>query len=232
VLGLGVFAVAAHATMKGVLVPLRVALSGVTLPFGGAISALPGGALLWSAAIILPAMALICCSGAPRRHLVLAALLGLLVPLGWLGTGFVLFDGFDPVPLETLSFTAPMANTLYWGIAASAVPARFGTGLIGGVLLGALVASLAGRRFRWQSFETPAQTGRALTGAVLMGVGGVLAGGCTIGAGLSGVPTLGVAALLALAAIVAGALATNRVLNASYGVSGGSSATPPARQPA
>ncbi len=49
-------------------------------------------------------------------------------------------------------------------------------------------------------------------GAVLMGIGGVLAGGCTVGAGLSGVPTLSLAAILALGAIAAGAMATDRAL--------------------
>jgi len=43
-------------------------------------------------------------------------------------------------------------------------------------------------------------------------VGGVLAGGCTVGAGLAGVPTLSVAALLALAAIVAGGYGMGRAL--------------------
>lgn len=46
-----------------------------------------------------------------------------------------------------------------------------------------------------------------------MGFGGVLAGGCTIGAGLSGISVLSVAATLALAAMVAGALATHAILS-------------------
>ena len=45
-----------------------------------------------------------------------------------------------------------------------------------------------------------------LVGAVLMGVGGVVAMGCMIGQGISGVSTLSLGSLLALAAIVAGAL--------------------------
>lgn len=64
-----------------------------------------------------------------------------------------------------------------------------------------------------------------------MGVGGVLAGGCTIGAGLSGVATLSSAAALALIAIMLGAKLTDRLLSASSAGSAGSSATP-AAQPA
>ena len=63
-----------------------------------------------------------------------------------------------------------------------------------------------------QSFESPAQTLRYTAGAALMGVGGVLAGGCTIGAGLSGSAHLSIAALLALGFIVLGALAARTML--------------------
>ncbi len=228
-----VFAIAAHATLKGVIAPIRTSLGSVTLSLGDAASlaALPGGAWLWSAAIALPALALACCSGGRRRDIALAGLLGLLVPLGWVGTGFVLQDAFDPIAMETLNFTSSMADTLFWGVAATSISASFGTGLVGGVLAGALISSLLARRFRWQSFEGPAQTGRYLAGGVLMGLGGVLAGGCTVGAGLSGIPTLGISALLALAAIGLGAIATDRAvaLIPSRAGSGASPTIPQAR---
>jgi uncharacterized protein len=212
-----VFAIAAHATLKGVLAPVRTTLGSVTLPMGEAVSlaALPGGALLWTALLAATALLVALRSGAKPLHLGLAVLLGLLVPAAWVGTGFVLFDDFDPIALESLSFTAPYADTLFWTIASTSISAGFGTGLLGGTLAGALLSSLAGRRFAWASFDSPAQTGRYAGGAVLMGVGGVLAGGCTVGAGLAGIPTLSVAALLALAAIATGALVTDRALRGS-----------------
>ncbi len=154
-------------------------------------------------------------SGARPLHLGLAALLGLLVPAGWVGTGFLLYDDFDPIALESLSFTAPFADTLFWSIASTSISAGFGVGLIGGTLAGALVSSLASGRFQWQSFTSPRQTGRYALGAALMGIGGVLAGGCTVGAGLAGIPTLSVAALLALGAIAGGAIVTGRALGGS-----------------
>jgi uncharacterized membrane protein YedE/YeeE len=229
VLVLVVFALTAHATLKGVLAPLRQALATLTLPLGDA-AALPAP---WAAALALALLGWAALSGARRAHLGGAALLGLLVPLGWVGTGFVLYDDFDPIALESLSFTAPAADTLFWAAASSAVPARFGVGLMGGVLAGAAALALISGRFRWQSFESPAQTGRYLAGAVLMGFGGVLAGGCTVGAGLAGVPTLGISALLALGAIAAGGIAADRALARFSGSSSGSaapSATPPAPQ--
>ncbi|WP_027258385.1 YeeE/YedE family protein [Leisingera aquimarina] len=228
-----VFAVAAHATLKGVLAPFRTALGSFTLPMGEQISlaALPGGALPWSAAITAAALLLALRSGNRAPALAGAALIGLLVPLAWAGTGFVLFDEFDPIAMESLSFTSPAADTLFFVIASSSIPAGFGPGLIGGVLLGALMASLFSGSFRWQSFETPRQTGRYLAGAVLMGAGGVLAGGCTVGAGLAGIPTLSLAALLALAFIALGGIGMNALLNAASSGSAESPATP-SQQPA
>ncbi|MDF1873043.1 YeeE/YedE family protein [Vannielia sp.] len=223
-----IFAIAAHATLKGVFAPLRTTLGAVTLPLGDAASlaALPGGA--WLAAGLIAAAALIFAlrSGARPTTLALGALVGALVPLAWVGTGYILYDDFDPIALESLSFTSPAAESLFWSVASSSIPAGFGTGLLGGVVLGALIAALVSREFRWQSFESPAQTGRYLAGAVLMGVGGVLAGGCSVGAGLSGVSTLSVAAVLALVAIVAGGAIAARLLNAASFGSVEPSATP------
>jgi hypothetical protein len=181
------------------------------------LAALPGGALVWTALIAATALGVALRSGAGFGSLSLAALLGLLVPLGWVGTGFILLDEFDPIAMESLSFTAPAADTLFYTIASTSIPAGFGVGLVGGVLIGALAASLLFGSFRWQSFDSPRQTGRYLSGAALMGVGGVLAGGCTVGAGLSGVPTLSIAALLAILSIAAGALGVNALLGRSTG---------------
>ncbi len=208
-----VFAITAHATLVGVLAPARVALGGVTVPLGEmtSLAALPGGALVWTAALAAAALVIAARAGARPLHLGLALLLGLLVPLGWAGTGYIFYDDFDPVALESLSFTAPVADTLFWTIASTSISPGFGVGLIGGTFAGALLAAVLGGRFRWQSFEAAAQTGRYGAGAVLMGAGGVLAGGCTIGAGLAGVPTLSVAALLALASIVAGGWIAGRL---------------------
>ncbi|MDN5789086.1 YeeE/YedE thiosulfate transporter family protein, partial [Pseudorhodobacter sp.] len=149
----------------------------------------------------------------PLRSVALGVLIGALVPLAWVGTGFVLLDEFDPITMESLSFTSPLADALFWSIASTSVAAGFGIGLFGGTVVGALLSSLASRRFQWQSFATPNETGRYLTGGVLMGIGGVLAGGCTVGAGLAGIPTLSVAALLALGSIALGAMLADRALS-------------------
>jgi uncharacterized membrane protein YedE/YeeE len=122
-------------------------------------------------------------------------------------------DEFDPIVMQSLSFTAPAADLLFWTVASSAIPAGFGVGLILGVVLGAAATSLSKREFQWQSLETPKQTGRYFLGGTLMGVGGVLAGGCTVGAGLAGIASLSIAALLALASIALGGWAIRALLS-------------------
>lgn len=205
-----VFAITAHATLKGVLAPVRTSLGSVTLPLDSA--ALPGNPLLWTALIAIVALFFALRSGNKPITLALAALIGALVPLAWVGTGFVLYDDFDPIAMESLSFTSPAADSIFYTVASTAVSANFGAGLLGGVVVGALLAALLSGGFEWQSFDSPRQTGRYMTGAVLMGLGGVLAGGCTVGAGLAGIPTLSLAAILALASIIAGGLVAQRAL--------------------
>ncbi len=207
-----VFAVTAHAAMKGVLAPLREALDPASVPGGGtSLAALPGGEV-WPLGLALALAVFAIRSAARATHLAMAGAIGLLVPLGWIGTGFLLLDDFDPIPLQSMGFTGPMAATLFWTVAATSIPAGFGTGLVAGVVAGSLAAALAAGEFRWQSLEGPRQTGRYLAGAAMMGVGGVLAGGCTVGAGLSGVSTASLAALLALAAMAVSTRAVGTML--------------------
>jgi len=121
-------------------------------------------------------------------------------------------DEFDPIVMQSLSFTAPAADLLFWTVASSAIPAGFGVGLIIGVVIGAAASALGKKEFNWQSFETPKQTGRYFLGATLMGVGGVLAGGCTVGAGLAGIASLSIAAIIALGSIALGGWAMQALL--------------------
>ncbi|MFN3207550.1 MAG: YeeE/YedE family protein [Roseovarius sp.] len=210
---IAVFVVVAHATLKGVLAPLRTTLGAVGYDFGiGSLAVLPGVvpavvALLLAAAVVLARR-----SGARPLHLAMGVVIGLVVVLGWSGTSVLLMDEFDPLPVQSLAFTLPWTDTLFYVIASTAVPAGFGVGVIGGVLAGSFLSAALRGELALQSFETPVQTLRYLAGAVLMGAGGVLAGGCTIGAGLSGSASLGISALLALGFIVLGAVAARGFL--------------------
>jgi uncharacterized membrane protein YedE/YeeE len=209
-----IFAVTAHAMLKGVLAPLRTALGSFTvdLPFAS-LGELTGGAAA-SAALAIVAAAWVIRRFRPAwHHIALGAIIGLVPVLGWVTTSVLLFDEFDPLALQSAAFTLPWTDTLFWVIASTAVPAGFGTGFIGGILAGSFVSAAVRGELQAASFENASQTVRYSLGAVLMGFGGVLAGGCTVGAGLSGASALSVAALLALASIVASAWGMSRVLN-------------------
>lgn len=213
-----IFAITAYATLRGVLASGRAAFSEATsldVAAGGSVPALlgvPGSVLLGFVALGLAA--LIWRSGARPVVLLMGAGVGLTVLAGWFATGALLFDEFDPRAAESLAFTAGASDGLFYAMASTAVGPSFAAGIIGGTLVGAFFAALFARELRLESFETPQQTLRYLAGAVLMGIGGVMAGGCTIGAGLTGVSTLALAPLVALVAIIVGAKATQLALEA------------------
>jgi uncharacterized membrane protein YedE/YeeE len=209
-----IFAVVAHATLKGVFAPLRVALGSVTVDTGlASLAELPGGAVTWGAVLVAGLVAAVAWLRPRPLHVALAAVIGLLITAGWVATGLLFFDEFEPQPVQSLAFTSTWADSLFWTVASSSIPAGFGVGLVGGVFGGAFLSALLRGELQFASFETASQTLRYAAGAALMGFGGVLAGGCTVGAGLSGVSMLSLAALVALGSIAAGALIADRALN-------------------
>jgi len=114
--------------------------------------------------------------------------------------------------MESLSFVAPVAYALDWLMFFSDTSKLLTIGIVSvaGVVVGSAAYAVPSRRFRWEGFRDAGDTGNHLVGAVLMGVGGVTALGCTVGQGLSGVSTLSLTSFIALAAIMAGAVAALR----------------------
>jgi len=110
--------------------------------------------------------------------------------------------------MEALTFTAPMAYTLDWAMFFSdkSKVLTFAVVSVFGVVTGSAVYALITRSFRWEGFGSTEDLANHLAGAVLMGVGGVTAMGCTVGQGLSGVSTLSVTSFVAVAGIMAGAV--------------------------
>ena len=76
-----------------------------------------------------------------------------------------------------------------------------------GVVAGSALVALGSRSFRWEGFRDAKDTANHLVGALMMGVGGVVAMGCTVGQGLSGISTLSAMSFIAVGAIIAGATA-------------------------
>ena len=110
--------------------------------------------------------------------------------------------------MESLSMVAPVGYALDWLLFFSDKSKLLTLGVVSvaGVAIGAFVAAVAGREFRWEGFGGVEDLSNHLVGAALMGAGGVVAMGCTVGQGLSGVSTLSLGSLLALAGIVSGAV--------------------------
>lgn len=114
--------------------------------------------------------------------------------------------------MESLTFTAPMAYAIDWLVLFSDKSKLLTTAIVSvvGVVLGSFVYAAATRSFHWEGFSSTQDTALHLVGAVLMGVGGVTAMGCTVGQGLSGLSTLSLTSLLAVTGIVVGAVAALR----------------------
>ena len=110
--------------------------------------------------------------------------------------------------MESLSFVAPIAYTLDWLMFFSdkSKVVTIGIAAVSGMLAGSLAMALAAKRFHWEGFADTEDTANHIAGAALMGFGGVLALGCTVGQGLSGLSTLAVGSMLAVGGIVGGAV--------------------------
>jgi uncharacterized membrane protein YedE/YeeE len=114
---------------------------------------------------------------------------------------------------EALSFVAPSAYTLelltLWSDRGRTL--SFGIATLLGTLVGGWASALWRREFRWEGFRDPGDLARHLGGAMLMGVGGVAALGCSIGQGVSGLSLLSAGSVIAVAGIAAGAVAALRL---------------------
>ena len=230
-----VMGLAAFATIKGLTAVIRVATVDsvvLAMPSGSSLpdwlSAAWGLPLPWTglvlglgtgAALILWALS---GRGFLQTDNLLAGLgLGLIVTAMWWVTGSLGFVAEHPETLqetflatnsgriEALSFVAPVAHTLDWLLFFSDKNKQLSVGVVAvlGVLLGSCLCALVMKNFRWEGFGGTEDLANHLVGALLMGVGGVTAMGCTIGQGLSGLSTLSLSSFVALAAIMAGAVA-------------------------
>ncbi|MBF0246527.1 MAG: YeeE/YedE family protein [Alphaproteobacteria bacterium] len=133
-------------------------------------------------------------------------IIGLLIPVGWWITGVIGFDEFSPTQLFSFTFVAPSGDAIQYLMTFTGSTINFGIAGVFGVIAGSFVMALATKTFHIEAFSGSDDMISHLTGAVMMGVGGVLALGCTIGQGVTGMSTLALGSLIALAAIIAGAV--------------------------
>jgi uncharacterized membrane protein YedE/YeeE len=231
-----VLAVTAYMTLKGILGVFRVtAIDPVAarLPSGQDLASLLAQPLGFDKKLVLAMLGLVITGGLlvfvfKAREFrtfdnVLGGLVvGLVVVGGWVLSGHVGHLAEDPVTLEekflatnsgrmeSLSFVAPQAYLLellmLWSDKSRVM--TFGIAAVLGMFAGSLAWSLATRSFRLESFRDAQDLINHLAGGVLMGFGGVLALGCTIGQGITGLSTLALGSILAFFSMIAGAAAT------------------------
>jgi uncharacterized membrane protein YedE/YeeE len=124
---------------------------------------------------------------------------------GWAATG-VFADPFaDAIRVQSLTFVAPVARAVFAFSAAEGTIVEFGTMSVFGVVAGAALSAARAGEFRWEAFDDQREMRRHMAGAALMGLGGVLAGGCTIGQGLSAGSLLAVSWPVAVLGMILGA---------------------------
>lgn len=214
-----VFGAVAYATLRGILAPLRIdVLEQVAIAVPGSVQGDLPSVLKWLGAgdlrLALGITASTVLIGAvviDRRlrrspRLLLAGLtLGLGVVLGWWATG-VAVDEFAVNPrAQSLTFVSPVGRALYAVLTTPAGLLDFGVGTIVGVVCGSFASALFDAEFRWEAFDDHHEMRRHLLGAVFMGGGGILAGGCTIGQGISAGSMMALSWPLAIGGMMIGA---------------------------
>jgi uncharacterized membrane protein YedE/YeeE len=142
---------------------------------------------------------------AERAMIGWGASVGAAVAFAWWGTQWVRTESLGAVPVESFTFAAPLGESILYWMTASGSTLSFGVGSVAGVWIGAFAGSLYRGHFRWEACEDPRELRRQILGAALMGMGAVLAFGCTIGQGVSAISLLSYGAPLTLAGIFAGA---------------------------
>lgn len=140
------------------------------------------------------------------RDVIAGVLIGLAIAGGFLVTGILGADPFDPVRVQSLTYVLPLGETIVWLMTFTGSTLTFSVAVVIGTVIGATIVALLRREFRWEGFDDVQGMGRHLLGSAAMGAGGVTALGCTIGQGVSGVSTLALSPPITLACIFAGSV--------------------------
>ena len=213
-----VFAVTAQASLVGILSPIRERIAGAWTFEGPSLDALSllslqpatglAVAFIWLGAAIYFGKK----SNVPLWGWVGGLGAGLSVAGGWLVTYWLSQQAFEPQPVKSMSFTGPSARALMLILSPPGQAIDFDVGLVPGVLLGAFLAAFSSRELKLEGFQNGHAMRRYMIGAVMMGFGGMLAGGCSV-ASLSGSAIFATTSWLTLFAIWAGAMAMDHIVD-------------------
>jgi uncharacterized membrane protein YedE/YeeE len=150
-------------------------------------------------------------------YIIWGAIVGLAIASGWAGTRWVATNGFGTPRVVSHTFSAPLGETIIYTMTSSGNTISFGTGSVVGVVLGAFIGSLFKGQFRWESCDDPRELRRQLLGAFIMGIGAVVAVGCSVGQGLSAFSVLAYSAPVTFGCIMLGAALGLRQLIWGFG---------------
>lgn len=186
-------AIVAQFTIGGFLSPVRQWVNGLSMTPGGrnvevlsALSMGPAAGLGIGVCVLILSLWLARRAGTRIVAGLFALATGVAVSIGWVLTYAQSQVSFEPLGVVSATFAAPSAAILL-SLMTDDFIMGFSLGLIPGVFGGAFLGGLAGRELRLEGYHSVPQMLRSLSGGALMGFGGVLAGGCAIGAGLTGV---------------------------------------------
>ncbi len=212
-----IFAVTAQASLTGALSPLRNTISAWWTVDGGSARDLlartgigHGGALLFAAVWLAAAIVWARRQKVPAWGWAGAIGVGLAVASAWWFTYAMSKLAFDPAPIQALSFTGPSAEVLNRVLFVSERPLNFDLGLVPGVFLGSFIAAALFGELKLEGFAGGASMRRYIAGAMLMGFGGMTAGGCAVGAGLSGAAVFTITSWVSLCTMWAAAALADR----------------------
>ena len=215
-----VFAVTAQATLSGALSPWREAIAGWWVVDGGPARSLlalvgvgPNDGLAFGAVWMVTAGFFAYYSGWGLWNWLGGIGTGLAVALAWLSTYQVLAHSFEPVQIQGMTFSGPSAEWLMRVLSQPGEPWNFDLGLLPGVFLGSLIGALVGRDWKLEGFGGGYTMPRYIVGAVLMGFGSMLAGGCAVGAGMTGGAIFAVTAWVTLVGMWIGGGVADRLLD-------------------
>ena len=212
-----ILTVVAQASLRGVLSPARLKLASLWLvgpETRNLMDHLPNNSGLAAGLAILALAA-----GMALRHkfstplIATSLMVGIAVTAGWWFTATLASQSFDIVAVQSVSFTGPTADTLMAVVNQPNLSLGFGLGLVPGVFAGSFVASLMADDFHIQTFNEQAPLPRYIAGACLMGFGSMLAGGCAVGAGMTGGAVLALTAWIALVCMWLGAGLTDLLID-------------------
>jgi uncharacterized membrane protein YedE/YeeE len=215
-----VLGIAAQMTLRGLIAPARIVLLQASstkpevLSLPALLSTLGGGeafARTLLAAVFAGALVIFAFAHPPFQRawgqIAAGVAVGLLVTAGWFATGYLGADDFNPAAVTSLTFISPIADAVQYAMLSTGLTLNFGIAMVAGVFAGSLVTALVTRRFRLEGYISPQHMLRSIGGAALMGSGGAMAYGCSVGQGLTGLSTLALASFVAAGGILLGSAA-------------------------